>query len=273
MVKIRIKVLMGGGGDEHDVSIMTGNEVMRSLNREKYEIVERNPDIVFIALHGKYGEDGTLQKEFEDKGVKFTGSGSEACKLGMDKLAFKKFAKKLGAIVPKLTKKTPCVVKPNEGGSSFGVTIVKDQNALPTAIKLAKKHDKKIIIEEYIEGTEVSCGIIGRGKVLPVIEICPKTGFFDYEAKYVIGKCEEIVPARISERLTEEIQKVSKKLYQKMDCRGMARFDFIIRDKRPYLLEVNMIPGLTPNSLLPKEALTVGINFTELLDLIIQDAF
>lgn len=264
---------MGGGGDEHDVSIMTGNEVMRNLDKGKYEIIEENPDIVFIALHGKYGEDGTIQKEFEDQGIKFTGSGSNACKLGMDKIAFKKFAQKLGAIVPKDVTKAPCVVKPNEGGSSYGITVVKNQNDLEKAIKLAKKHDERVIVEEYIEGIEVSCGVIKDGLALPVIEICPKTGFFDYEAKYVIGKCKEIVPARIPEKIAKDIQTISSLIFTTMKCRGFARLDYIIRKNIPYLLEINIIPGLTPNSLLPKEAAAVGISFTKLLDKIIQDAF
>ena len=261
---------MGGGGAEHDVSIMSGNEVMRGLNVEKYEIVEENPDIVFIALHGKYGEDGTIQKEFEDKGVKFTGSGSEACKLGMDKIAFKKFAKELGAVVPDDVTKAPCVVKPCRNGSSFGITIVKDPKDLEGAIEFAKKYDNRVIVEEYIEGTEVSCGVIKDGLALPVIEICPKTGFFDYEAKYVIGKCEEIVPARIPSEVAKKIQDISSLVFKKMGCRGFARLDYIIRKNIPYLLEINMIPGLTPNSLLPKEARYIGINFSQLLDLIIQ---
>jgi len=273
MQKIKVKVLMGGGGDEHDVSIMSGNEVIRNLDKSKYQIVEENPDIIFIALHGKYGEDGTLQSELENKQIRFSGSGSKACKLGMDKIAFKKFAQDLGAIVPKDVTEAPCVVKPNKGGSSYGITVVKDQNDLEKAIKLAKKHDDKVIIEEYIEGIEVSCGVIGKGVALPVIEICPKTGFFDYEAKYVIGKCEEIVPARIPEKIAKDIQNISSLIFKKMKCRGFVRLDYIIRKNTPYLLEINMIPGLTPNSLLPKEAAALGISFSELLDKIIRDAF
>jgi D-alanine-D-alanine ligase len=273
MQKIRVKVLMGGGGAEHDVSIMSGNEVIRNLDKNKYKIVTENPDIIFIALHGKYGEDGQIQKEFEDNGIKFTGSGSKACMLGMDKIAFKKFAKNLGAMVPRDVLEVPCVVKPNKGGSSYGITIVKDKNDLKEAIEFAKKYDEKVIIEEYIEGVEVSCGVIGEGRSLPVIEICPKNGFFDYESKYVIGKCEEIVPARISEKIAKDIQNISSLIFKEMRCRGFARLDFIIKNNIPYLLEINMIPGLTPNSLLPKEAQAVGISFEELLDEIIKDAF
>ena len=273
MQKIRVKVLMGGGGAEHDVSIMSGNEVIRNLDKNKYEIVEENPDIIFIALHGKYGEDGQIQKEFEDKGIKFTGSGSGACKLGMDKIAFKKFAKKLGVIVAQDTIDVPCVVKPAQGGSSYGVSIVKDKNDLKEAIEFAKKYDEKVIVEEYIKGVEVSCGVIGEGRSLPVIEICPKNGFFDYESKYVIGKCEEIVPARISTEVAKKIQDISSLIFKEMGCRGFARLDFIIREEIPYLLEINMIPGLTPNSLLPKEAGAVGMSFGDLLDLIIQSSW
>jgi D-alanine-D-alanine ligase len=273
MQKIKIKVLMGGGGVEHDVSIMSGNEVMRNLDKNKYEIVFENPDIVFIALHGKYGEDGTVQRELENKGIKFTGSNSKACRLGMNKIALKKFAKNLGVTVAEDTENVPCVIKPAQGGSSYGITIVKNKKDIVEAIKLAKKYDDKVIVEEYIKGIEVSCGVIGKGRALPIIEICPENGFFDYESKYIIGKCKEIVPARISEKVREEIQKVSSLIFKKMGCRGFARLDFIIRNEIPYLLEINMVPGLTPNSLLPKEAKVAGINFRELLDLIVQSSF
>jgi D-alanine-D-alanine ligase len=265
--------LMGGGGAEHDVSIMSGNEVIRNLDKNKYEIIEENPDIIFIALHGKYGEDGQIQREFEDKGIRFTGSGSSACKLGMDKIAFKKFAKKLGVVVAEDTKEIPCVVKPAQGGSSYGVSIVKNIKDLAQAINFAKKYDDMVITEEYIEGIEVSCGVIKDALALPLIEICPKNGFFDYESKYVIGKCKEIVPARIPDEVAKKIQEISSLIFREMGCRGFARLDYIIRNNIPYLLEINMIPGLTPNSLLPKEAQCVGINFTELLDLIIQSSF
>ena len=261
---------MGGNSDERDISIMSGNEVIKNLDKEKYEVVEDTPDVVFVALHGKDGEDGTIQKELENKGIRFTGSGSKACKLGMDKIAFKKFAKEIGIIMPRDVKKAPCVVKPCSNGSSFGVTIVKNQNDFKKAIEHAKKYDKKIMIEEYIEGIEVSSGVIGDGIALPIIEICPKTEFFDYEAKYNSSKCEEIVPARIPEKIAKDIQNISSLVFKKMGCRGYARLDYIIRKNVPYLLEINILPGLTSASLIRKEATAAGMSFSELLDLIIK---
>jgi D-alanine-D-alanine ligase len=165
------------------------------------------------------------------------------------------------------------VIKPAQGGSSYGITIVKNKKDIDAAIKLAKKYDDEVIMEEYIKGVEVSCGVVGEGRALPVIEICPKNGFFDYESKYVIGKCKEIVPARISEKVREEIQQVSSLIFKKMECRGFARLDFIVKNEISYLLEINMVPGLTPNSLLPKEAAEIGIGFKDLMDLIIQSSF
>ncbi len=287
MKKMRILVLMGGISSEREVSLMSGNEVISNLDKKKYEVIgidfngdygflkKTKPDVIFIALHGKYGEDGTIQEEFEKRKIKFTGSNSKVCRLGMDKIAFKKFAKKLGVIVPKDVKKVPCVVKPNENGSSFGVNIVKNQSGLKEAINVAKKYDDKVIVEEYVEGVEVSCGVIEDKKgilALPLVEICPKNEFFDYESKYNEKMCQEIVPARISEKITKEIQEISCLIFKKMGCKSFARLDFIIKNNISYLLEINIIPGLTSKSLLPKEAKAAGINYPKLLDKIIESA-
>jgi D-alanine-D-alanine ligase len=287
MKKIKVVVLMGGKSSEREISLISGNEVIKNLNKEKYEAVSVDfsgdcawidtikPDVVFIVLHGKYGEDGQIQKEFEKRKIKFTGSSSEVCKLGMDKIAFKKFAKELEIIVPKDINKAPCVVKPCEDGSSFGISIVKDQDNLKKAIDFAKKYDDRVVIEEYIKGIEVSCGVIedkGRVVALPLVEICPKNEFFDYESKYDEKLCDEIVPARISNEMSKKIQEISSLIFKKMRCRGFARLDFIIKNEIPYLLEINMIPGMTSKSLLPKEAVAVGINYPELLDKIIESA-
>ena len=287
MKKLRLVVLMGGKSSEREVSLNSGNEVIKNLDKEKYEVIlvdfdgscdwmdKLKPDLVFIVLHGKYGEDGTIQKKFEKRKTKFTGSSSDVCKLGIDKIAFKKFAKKLGIVVPKDVKKAPCVVKPSKNGSSFGISIVKDQNDLEKAINVAKKYDDKVIVEEYIEGVEVSCGVIEDKKgllALPVIEICPKNEFFDYESKYDEKLCQEIVPARISNEMSKKIQEISSLIFKKMGCRGFARLDFIIKTEIPYLLEINIIPGMTSKSLLPKEAVAAGISYQKLLDKIIESA-
>lgn len=168
------------------------------------------------------------------------------------------------------------MVKPVLGGSSIGISIVKSKKYLEKAINLAFKYDKEILIEEYIKGIEVSCGVIednGKITALPLVEICPKNGFFDYKSKYNEKLCQEIIPARISNKITKKILKISEKLFKLLKCEGMIRVDFIVKNNEPYVLEINMIPGLTSKSLLPKEAAYVGISYPNLLDKIIKSAF
>lgn len=230
-------------------------------------------------MHGKDGEDGTIQGILEFMGIPYTGSGVLASAIGMNKVAFKRAIDHLGVKVPKwqiyeegAEVELPAVVKPTDQGSSVGVSIVRNKDELTMAVVKAKKYSKEVLIEEYVKGIEVSAGILGNKRLtaLPIVEICPKNEFFDYEAKYTEGMCEEIVPARISEDLTREIQRQAMMIYATIGCRGFGRVDFIIRDEVPYALEINTIPGLTPNSLLPKEAKAMGINYAELLDRLIQ---
>lgn len=302
MKKIKVLLLMGGGGSEHEVSLSSGAEVLKNFNKNKYEIVpmimenqdldiqkvkEISPDVVFIALHGGVGEDGTIQKMFEDKGIKFIGCGSEASKLGMDKIKFLDLMVQSGVPTPKgiiaykgelvdldivkgLSDKW--VVKPANQGSSVGVTIIDNLNDLDKALDMAFEYNDRAIIEEFLDGIEVSSGVLGNQNpiALPVIEICPKNIFFDYEAKYTIGKCDEIVPARLSEELTKKIQDYSLNIFKLVNARGFVRFDLMIKNDQPYFLEMNTIPGLTPNSLLPKEAKAVGISYPKLLDRMIE---
>jgi D-alanine-D-alanine ligase len=169
------------------------------------------------------------------------------------------------------------VVKPANGGSSVGVTIVKDQNNLEKAIVEARKYDKEIIVEEYIKGVEVSCGIFGDPSVnsgqvvvLPIIEIVPKKDFFDYEAKYTKGMSEEICPARLSKKMGKRVSEIALSVFRIIGGKGLARVDFIIKGQKIYLLEINTIPGLTPNSLLPKEAKVAGYSYSQMLDKIIE---
>jgi D-alanine-D-alanine ligase len=174
-----------------------------------------------------------------------------------------------------LTWKVPCVVKPVLGGSSVGVSIVKNVGDMEKA-KLKASEYGEIMIEEYIEGIEVSCGVLGNpstdsGQVaLPVIEIRPKNDFFDYEAKYSQDKCEEICPAELEERVTLQVQKLAVEVFKVIGGRGFARVDFIVRNNKPFILEINTIPGMTLNSLLPREALVAGISYVELLDKMID---
>lgn len=301
--KIKIAVIMGGISSEHEVSLMSGKEIIKNLDVKKYKvssiviskkgnglekIVKIKPDIALIALHGKYGEDGKIQGYLESIGVKYTGSGVLASAIGMDKIIFRKIMQNEALPVPeylvlekgeKLTKpdfKPPYFVKPHNGGSSVGVSFVRDSKELMTATKLAFKYSDKILIEKYIKGLEVNCGVIGNKKprALPVIEIHPIAGsFFDYKSKYVMGGSKEIVPARISKRITNKIQEISLKIYKSIGCRGYARIDFILENNiNPVILEINTLPGMTANSLLPKEAKAIGITFPNLLDMIITYA-
>lgn len=303
MQKLKVLLLVGGGGSEHQVSLSSGSEVKKNLDNGKYDVIEMvmdsqqldlakvkqiNPDVVFIALHGGVGEDGTLQNIFEENSIKFIGSGSAASKLGMNKIDFLDLMIKNHLPVPEgiIANKGDLVdldrvkelggkwvVKPTNQGSSVGVSIVDDLNKLDAALDLSFEYGDKTIIEEFLPGTEVSCGILGNNNplVLPIIEICPKNVFFDFEAKYTDGKCEEIVPARLSQEITQKIQEQSLKVFQLTGSRGFVRIDFIVKNgTNPVILEMNTIPGLTPNSLLPKEANAAGITYPEMLDKMIN---
>jgi len=282
MNKLRIAVLMGGKSSEREVSLMSGKEVVKNLDKEKYEIVEIDVpneldkldkvDVAFLALHGRGGEDGQIQGYLETRGIKYTGCGILASAIGMDKMVFRRLMDDEGLEMANLTTKAPCVVKPVDGGSSVGVSIVKEQKDYDKAVALAKMYDEEVLVEEYLDGVEVSCGVLGNDQAiaLPVIEIVPKGEFFDYEAKYTDGMSQEICPARISAEMTEDVQRLSVEVFKVIGGRGYARVDFIIHENKPYLLEINTLPGMTPNSLLPKEALAMGVSYSKLLDKLIE---
>lgn len=243
-------------------------------------------DACFLALHGKFGEDGTVQALLEFLKIPYTGSGVLASALGMDKIRARKIFKEAGLVTPKTivlekgestasklkTIKFPVVVKPNSHGSSVGVLIAHNKTELKKAISKSFKIDDTVLVEEYIKGTEVTCAVLGNKKLkaLPVVEIVPKTEFFDFEAKYTPSKCDEIVPARISKELTKKVQSIAIVAFKTIGCRGFARVDMIIKNKKIYVLEINTIPGLTKNSLLPKAAKSANISFSKLLDKILD---
>ncbi|GFP41117.1 D-alanine-D-alanine ligase [Candidatus Hakubella thermalkaliphila] len=249
-------------------------------------------DVAFIALHGPLGEDGTVQGVLELAGIPYTGSRLLASALGMNKLLSKKIFLHQGLPVApflsveaiqwkqdsrSLIQKTqnlgfPVVVKPVAQGSSIGVTIVKQKEELDHALELAFNYDPIAIVEKYLRGKEIQVGIIGNRDLLPLppIEIVSKKEFFDYEAKYDSTKAEEIVPARISQAETRLLQDLAVRAYQALGCRGFARIDMFLCRGRPFVSEVNTIPGLTSGSLFPKEARAAGMEFPELLDRLIQ---
>jgi D-alanine-D-alanine ligase len=244
------------------------------------------PDVVFIALHGPGGEDGTVQGMLELLGVPYTGSGVLASALAMDKTMSKRVLTSAGVLMPRdvVARRghptpdvsgipMPLIVKPSRQGSTFGVTVVNSVEELNQALDTAFQYDDTALIEQMISGTEITVPIIGNEnlEVLPIVEIVPAKGFYDYEAKYTPGATEEIVPARISDVLSAKAREIATTCHRTLGCRGMSRTDMIVSPAGEiYTLEVNTIPGMTPTSLLPRSAEAAGITFPRLLDKLIE---
>ncbi len=244
------------------------------------------PDVVFIALHGVWGEDGRIQGLLDTLGIPYTGSGVLASALAMDKAMAKRVLASAGLDVPRdavvrgaagddLARAAavglPAFVKPVASGSSVGAAIVRRPEELAPAIEAALREDDRALVEEYVQGRELTVAVIGNDqpRALPVIEIVTKHPFFDYGAKYDAGESEEIVPARIPDEVARRTQALALRAHAALDCRGMSRTDFVWSADRLVVLEVNTIPGMTANSLLPKAAAAAGIPFGELLERLI----
>jgi len=252
------------------------------------------PDVVIIALHGKFGEDGTVQGMLDLLGIPYTGSGVLASALCMDKSMTKKVLAADGIPVPESVDFTlrngawdkarvarevarmgyPVMVKPSRQGSTIGMTKVNGPDGLNSAIKEAAVYDEQIIVERFVAGTELTVGVLGNDDpiALPVIEIVPVNEFYDYESKYAPGGSEHIIPARISDAETAQAQDIALKAFRSLDCSGMARVDLMLGREGMCVLEVNTIPGMTPTSLLPEAAKAVGISFSRLLDMLVEFA-
>ncbi|MFK0525183.1 D-alanine--D-alanine ligase [Paenibacillus illinoisensis] len=293
---MKVGVIMGGTSSERDISLLTGQEMIAHLDRDKYEVIpielsskrdlidkSAGIDVALLALHGKYGEDGTVQGTLESLGIPYTGCGVLSSSVCMDKDMSKQLMHHAGiptgawvqvnhleelssTAVQQLT--YPVVVKPNSGGSSIGTQVVQEPASLQAAVEAALVWDDTVMIEQYIAGDEITCAIVD-GRMLPIISIRSSAEFFDYSSKYNDGGAEEQViqlPADIHQR----VEDAALACYRVLKCSVYARVDMIIRDGMPYVLEVNTLPGLTRNSLLPKSAAAAGITFTELLDTIIE---
>ena len=239
-------------------------------------------DIVYMALHGADGENGSVQKIFDEYGIRYTGSGPEGCQLSMDKNAAKNIFVKEGILTPKysLLRKgelfsfddlpLPAVAKPNSGGSSIGISMASTKEELRKAIEIAFQQEDCILVEEYIEGRELSCGVLD-GKALPIIEIIPKEGFYDYKNKYQSGAAIEVTPAPISLSATDKVQKMAERVFSVLRLSVYARMDFLLtKDEKVYCLEANTLPGMTPTSLLPQEAAAIGIDYITLCEKIVS---
>jgi D-alanine-D-alanine ligase len=238
-------------------------------------------DVVFIAMHGKYGEDGTVQGFLELTGIPYTGSGVLASALAMDKIKSNELFVAHGLKIPAQYNKKisfPCVVKPAQGGSSVGVTIVKKKAGLKKAMEVALSFDSVVLIQQYVPGIEVTCAVLDEGGdaepiALPPTQIIPREAeFFDYHAKYTPGATEEITPPRLPAQIIKKIQQTAVSAHQILGCFGMSRTDMIVAGDDIFVLETNTIPGMTETSLYPQAAAAIGISFPELLDKIIQSA-
>jgi len=249
-------------------------------------------DGVFIAIHGTPGENGLLQGYFDMIGLPYTSCDAFCSALTFNKQACKLFLKEYGITMAKavLIRKgdkidaadlckqigLPCFVKPNDSGSSFGVTKVKQEKELLPAIETAFKESDAVLIEAFIDGREIACGVLktkNRTIVLPLIEIISKNEYFDYEAKYTLGKSDEIAPADMPLLITSEIQRISKYVYDILGCKGIVRVDFIVTGDTPYFIEINTVPGMTKESLVPKEAAAAGIPLEELYSTAVESMF
>lgn len=325
MKKIKVAVLCGGPSSEWEVSMKSGAQAAKNLPRQKYDahLVQVTSDgrwlllkgnkktplnvlgtdgkigksnlrkfnLAFIALHGKFGEDGRVQSILETIGVPYTGSGVLASALGMNKLKAAEVVSAAGVPSPETivfpfrpTLKDarragrklgyPLVTKPNESGSSVGVSIVRKDKELGAALKKSLAEDKTVLFQKYIKGRELTCGVLGNtgGKLVPLppVEIISHTEFFDYDAKYNSKITEELCPAPIPAAITRKVQELAMRAHEALGADGLTRSDFMFSHGKLYFLEINTSPGMTETSLCPEEARAYGWSMGEFLDRICQ---
>ncbi|ACV62975.1 D-alanine/D-alanine ligase [Desulfofarcimen acetoxidans DSM 771] len=309
MIK-KIGVLLGGKSAEREVSLRTGEAIYKALLGLGYQVVkidvqeniaerikEESIDMAFLALHGKYGEDGCIQGLLEILNIPYTGSGVLASALAMDKIATKRMLlqAKLPTAEFSLIRRSsynnetkeeicqtlfkymplPLVVKAPTQGSTIGISFVNNEEQLPDALEEAFRYDPIALIEQFISGTEVTATVLGNNQpeALPLIEIVSNTGVYDYKAKYTVGLSDHIMPPRLKEEVQKNVQELAVKVFKTMGCSGLARVDFIVdANSNPYILEINTIPGMTETSLAPDAARAAGISFTDLTDRMIKFA-
>ena len=304
----KVAVLMGGSSAEREISLMSGRGVLAALQSQGIDAHAFDPserDLVelkrdgfarcFIALHGRHGEDGTVQGALELLGIPYTGSGVMASAIAIDKVMTKRIwlAEGLptpryvvlgtGAHTPAHTRAVPdtlglpLIVKPPHEGSSIGVTKVAGYSQMQAAVELAARYDSEVLCEEFIAGEEVTCPVIGEGegaRALPVVRIVAPEGAYDYQNKYFTDDVQYLVPSGLPPAEEAEIQRVVLAAYRALGCRGWGRADLMIRaaDRRPFLLEMNTSPGMTGHSLVPKSAAAAGIGYESLCVMLLAQA-
>jgi len=295
----RTAILMGGLSAEREISLKTGNAVLKALQENGCNVIavdvghdlptqlrDAQAEQAFICLHGRYGEDGTVQGLLEMMQIPYTGSGVMTSSMAMDKVVSKQIllyheistpgfvAYRAGddrAALLKRCRHFPLVVKPAREGSTIGITIAHDLKQLEAGLDVALQHDELVLVEDFIKGDEVTVSVL-NGEPLPIIKIVPKSGFYDYRSKYTPGQTEYILPAPLDAVLYNRLQETSVAACRALSCRGAARVDFMIHEKEFFCLEINTIPGMTETSLLPKAASQAGVSFNELVMRILDDA-
>jgi len=307
---MKIAVLMGGHSLEREISLKSGRRVYEALKEKGHEavpfdvdedvvdkLIKLRPDLVYIALHGKYGEDGTIQELLEILQLPYTGPGVYANIVSFDKVISKEIFniksiptpksyalstgsfKEMGAasVLGKTIKSLglPVVVKPGSQGSALGISYAKSETELPQSVIRALSYSDKVLLEKHISGIELAVSILGNNppKALPVVEIVTKKEYFDFEARYTMGATEYFVPARLSPKITKKVQETALAVHEALHCRDVSRVDIILDEKEtPYVLELNTSPGMTETSLLPMAAKESGIDFPELVDSLVKMA-
>ena len=315
--KLRVSIVYGGPSKEHEVSVLTGEAMLNALSGNHYEIMSvligkegewhldkktmsqtqaldflaENTDFILIGLHGTFGEDGKIQALLDEKKIPYSGSGSHASKLAMNKHDASLLFKDADFHVPQEVVVTnnnykveeeilnnielPVIIKPQSQGSSVGITKVTSVEHIYEAIDKALAVDDVALVQEYIMGTEVSCGVIedelGKLKALPPTELVPlHSDFFDYDAKYSDGATDVITPARLSLDYIKKVKELSISAHRLIGCSGYSRTDILIKNDDLYIIETNTLPGMTSNSIFPQQAREAGLTFVQVLDLIIQ---
>ena len=296
---MKVGVIMGGISSEREISLNSGRSIVENINKDKYEVVSiiidkkediinkvKDIDFALLALHGQFGEDGTVQSVLQTLGIPYSGCGPLSSGMCMDKDVTKSILKASNIRTApwiNLTKNDeidyekinelgyPVVVKPTHGGSSVATFVVKEEKEIENCVKEAFKWDSEVMIEKFIKGDEITCPVYGD-KMLPVIAIRPKAEFFDFASKYNDGGAEEVV-VELEKELHAEVERMALATYKALKCEVYSRVDMIVtKEGIPYILEVNTLPGMTKNSLIPKSAAAMNIGFAELIDMIIEDS-
>ncbi len=298
----RVGVLYGGHSAEREVSLMSGEGVCQALREQgidahlfdtgrnsMVELAQAGFDAVFIALHGRYGEDGTIQGALELLRIPYTGSGPMASSLSMDKIMTKRVWLQHGLPTPGFVVLTseadahkaaslgwPLMIKPPHEGSTLGITRVNAAGELRDAYELAAGFDEEVLAEQFIKGREITVPVLGKGaeaRALPIVEIIAPGGNYDYEHKYISNDTQYVVPAELDDALSEHIQRLAEKAYRTLGCEGWGRADFMLaEDGKPWLLEMNTSPGMTSHSLVPMSARAAGMSYGELCVAILSSA-